>query len=148
MTKKEFTVIGPGSKKDEWLKKERGISSEMVAEIIKNKDYIKIVPNKKYKNQKRFIINIDDYIHSVPFVDDIKDGLLKLMLYNNLDEIIDVNGNQRRKKVVLRLTSNLLVNNIYLPKPKNEIDDFLAKNGLTKKKDLVYKLNEEAKFLL
>ncbi|MBM2814689.1 MAG: hypothetical protein HW421_1451 [Ignavibacteria bacterium] len=62
------------------LKQERHISFELVAEKIKNGDIIDdiIHPNsEKYYNQKIFVIEIDDYIYLVPYVEDENEIFLK-----------------------------------------------------------------------
>lgn len=79
----------------------------------------------------------------IPSTDDIKDGLLKLMLYNNLDEIITTSGN-KKKNVFLRLTSSSLICNIKLPATDKEINIFLDRNELFKKEKLIHQLNNEA----
>ena len=83
----------------------------------------------------------------LPSNDDIKDGLLKLMIYNNLCEIRDLKT-KRDFKIVLRLTSNKLKNNIELP--NNNLEYFIKSNRLNKKQiEIIYKLNskcEENKF--
>ena len=80
---------------------------------------------------------------SIPSIDDIKDGLLKLMLYNNLDEA-PINGTNKRK-VVLRLTSSTLKAGIKLPETKDNIDKFIELNALHNKESLIRSLNKEAK---
>lgn len=77
----------------------------------------------------------------MPSNDDIKDGLLKLMLYNNLCEIIDLKT-KRDFKIVLRLTSNILKSNVDLP--NNNLESFIKSNKLNKKQiEIIYKLNSE-----
>ena len=56
----------------------------------------------------------------LPSSDDIKDGLLKLMLYNNLSSITGY----KKFKIILRLTSNLLRDSFSLP--NNNVDSILA----------------------
>jgi len=58
--------------KNEKLKTERGISFEKVAWHIENGDMLDIIdhPNQsKYPEQHIFIVNIDNYIYCVPFVE-------------------------------------------------------------------------------
>lgn len=77
----------------------------------------------------------------LPSNDDIKDGLLKLMIYNNLCEIRD-SKIKRNFKIVLRLTSNKLKNKIELP--NNNLESFIESNLLNKKQmEIIYKLNSE-----
>ncbi len=76
----------------------------------------------------------------LPSSDDIKDGLLKLMLYNNLDSI----DGYKRFKVILRLTSDVLQDKITLP--SNTIESFLSKNAFSKiQNSMLANLNKEAK---
>ena len=68
------------NEKNDWLKKERGISFEIVYHYIENEDYVDIIehPRKeKYQNQKIFIIDIDGYIYCVPFVESETEIFLK-----------------------------------------------------------------------
>ena len=57
--------------KNEWLKKNRKISFEEIALLLAEGKLWKVAdhPNqKKYQNQKVFLIPIDDYIYFVPYV--------------------------------------------------------------------------------
>lgn len=66
--------------KSKKLKRERGVSFEKVAQIIKRKGFIGIVehPNKKrYPKQRMYLVNIEEYIFIVPFVEDEKKIFLK-----------------------------------------------------------------------
>ena len=77
----------------------------------------------------------------LPSNDDIKDGLLKLMIYNNLCEVRD-SKTKRNFKIVLRLTSNKLKSNIELP--NDNLESFIKSNQLNKKQiEIIYKLNSE-----
>ncbi|MBI4688527.1 MAG: toxin [Nitrospirae bacterium] len=58
-------------KKNELLKKARGVSFEQVELAIASGDLVDRVkhPNPaKYPNQKVFLVRIEDYIYSVPYV--------------------------------------------------------------------------------
>jgi uncharacterized DUF497 family protein len=60
------------SDKNDKLEKERGISFEEIVFYIERGDVLDIIPNpnkKKYPNQKIYVINIDDYIYLVPFIE-------------------------------------------------------------------------------
>ena len=59
--------------KNRLLKKERNISFEEVVLSISGNGLLDVLehPNqKKYPNQKIFIVNINEYAHIVPFVED------------------------------------------------------------------------------
>lgn len=63
-------------KKNEKLIAKCGISFELVAELILQKEYIVILENPSRKGQYIFILPIDCYIHVVPFVIDEDDNIV------------------------------------------------------------------------
>ena len=68
------------NEKNHWLKNERGISFENAKHYIENEEYVDIIehPNKEsYPNQRIFVIDIDDYIYCVPFVESEAEIFLK-----------------------------------------------------------------------
>lgn len=69
--------------KNRKLKKERGISFEEVYALIQKEKILEVVdhPNqKRYPNQKIFIVIIDEYAYMVPFVEDEKKYFLKTII--------------------------------------------------------------------
>jgi len=50
------------------LKEERGVNFEDVLEVIKKGDTLDNIENKKYKNQKIYVIKMKSYIYAVPYV--------------------------------------------------------------------------------
>ncbi len=64
-------------KKNDYLKKNRGISFEEIVDLLLNGKYIDILFNPNYEKQEIFILEIDNYIWSVPF-EEIDVGTLKL----------------------------------------------------------------------
>ncbi|MBX7490001.1 hypothetical protein [Helicobacter turcicus] len=76
----------------------------------------------------------------LPSNDDIKDGLLKLMLYNNLHKIEGL----KKFKIALRLTSSLLQDSIILP--NENLDSFIENNAFSGSQTTTLKaLNIESK---
>lgn len=72
--------------KNELLKKWRGVSFEQVELAIATGDLIDRVkhPNPaRYPNQKVFLVRIEDYIYSVPYVEDAEKIFLKTIIPNN-----------------------------------------------------------------
>jgi hypothetical protein len=70
-------------KKNEWLKRERGISFEMAVLAIESGnllDRVKNVNQNKYPNQKVLIIKIENYVYSVPYVEDEEKIFLKTII--------------------------------------------------------------------
>ena len=73
-------------RKNELLKKLRGVSFEQVVLAIVSGDLIDRIkhPNpKKYPNQKIFLVKIENYIYSVPYVEDDKKIFLKTIIPNS-----------------------------------------------------------------
>ena len=71
--------------KNELLKKARGVSFEQVELTIALGDLVDRVkhPNPaKYPNQKVFLVRIEDYIYSVPYVEDNDKIFLKTIISN------------------------------------------------------------------
>lgn len=100
-----------------------------IDDVLDKDNYLYLIESKHSKNS------------ILPSNDDIKDGLLKLMLYNNLCEIRDLKT-KRDFKIVLRLTSNTLKSNVDLP--NNNLESFIKSNKLNKKQiEIIYKLNSE-----
>jgi len=76
----------------------------------------------------------------LPSKDDIKDGLLKLMLYNNIENIENV----KNFRIILRLTSSVLKDSITLPSAN--LAQFLDKHYFTNnQKQMLKYLNLESK---
>jgi hypothetical protein len=68
------------NEKNNWLRNERGISFNAVKHYIENEEYIDIIehPNKEqYPNQRIFVIEIEQYIYCVPFVETEEEIFLK-----------------------------------------------------------------------
>ena len=63
------------------LKLERNITFEQIAEMILEEEYIDILEHTKRKNQKIFIIEINNYIHAVPFIIDEEDNIVLKTAY-------------------------------------------------------------------
>jgi len=71
--------------KNELLKKLRGVSFEQVVLAIVSGDLIDRLthPNpEKYPNQRVFLVKIEDYIYSVPYVEDDEKIFLKTIIPN------------------------------------------------------------------
>ena len=67
------------------LKETREISFEQIVMHIEQGDLIDIIkhPNgDKYSNQKILIINVNNYIYTVPFVENLNERFLKTIIPN------------------------------------------------------------------
>ena len=72
--------------KNELLKKLRGVSFEQIVLAIVSGDLIDRIkhPNpEKYPNQKIFLVKIENYIYSVPYVEDDEKIFLKTIMPNS-----------------------------------------------------------------
>lgn len=65
--------------KNQKLKEERDISFEEIIEAMDKGQLLDVTdnPNKRYKGQKVFVINLNDYIFLAPFVENEKGVFLK-----------------------------------------------------------------------
>jgi len=63
------------------LQLERKISFEEIAQIILRKEYIDILKNPSYHNQKLFVIKFNEYIWAVPFLIDEKNNIILKTAY-------------------------------------------------------------------
>ena len=78
-------LIDWNEEKNDWLKKNRGVTFEDVIVAIENGNLLAVIkhPNqKKYPNQKMFVIEIDNYPYCVPFVEDKEKIFLKTIFPN------------------------------------------------------------------
>jgi uncharacterized DUF497 family protein len=68
--------------KNKLLKLERDISFEEVILAIEAGQIVDVIinPKKKYSNQKIYIININNYVYLVPFVEDDNKIFLKTII--------------------------------------------------------------------
>lgn len=68
--------------KNEKLKKERGIGFEDVEEAINSGALLDRIdnPNKKYPHQKIFVIEHENYVYRVPFVEDAEKIFFKTII--------------------------------------------------------------------
>ncbi|HRH40015.1 MAG TPA: VWA domain-containing protein [Pyrinomonadaceae bacterium] len=81
----------------------------------------------------------------IPSASDIKDGLVKMMIYTNLKNV-KVGSENVALKVALKLTSNKLEGSISSNAEAQKVDDFLQVNSFSKNQTgFVKKLFQEAK---
>jgi hypothetical protein len=81
----------------------------------------------------------------MPSASDIKDGLLKMMLYTNLKNV-KVGSQNVTLKVAIRLTSDKLQGSISSNADDKNVDEFLQKNTFSKTQTgFIKKLFEEAR---
>lgn len=82
------------------------------------------------KNNVLYLIEGKHTVHRIlPNLSDIKDGLLKMVLYTNLKNV-KINNIDYVSKPVLKLTSTQLVGTITSKSSKKELDGFKATNKL------------------
>jgi len=91
-----------------------------VDEVEINKNEISLIESKHSKSTL------------LPGISDIKDGLIKMILFTNLKEI-SVNNKELICKPILQLTSTKLKSSITSKSSKSEIEDFIKTNKLTTK---------------
>lgn len=89
-----------------------------VDEVLLTEEKILLIEGKHSKNA------------ILPSKGDIKDGLLKMILYCNLSEV-EIDGNSLKSEAVLSLTSSKLKGGIDSFSRKEEISNFISKNKLS-----------------
>ncbi|HPS65064.1 MAG TPA: hypothetical protein PK447_05770 [Ignavibacteria bacterium] len=97
------------------------------------------------KKNKLFLIESKHSKNALlPNISDIKDGLLKMILYKNLSSV-KINNKEYQKIPLLRLTSNKLKSNIVSGDKNEVIDLFIKKNKFNEKNaDVIKTLFKEA----
>jgi uncharacterized DUF497 family protein len=76
-------IINWNEDKNELLKKERGISFEMILDAIESGmllDNIKHPNQEKYPNQSMLVLAIEDYVYIVPYVETEQELFLKTII--------------------------------------------------------------------
>ena len=71
------------NEKNEWLKKQRGVSFEQVVILLEREDVLEVVehPNQeKYPGQRIAIVEINDYAYPVPYIQDGEEIFLKSII--------------------------------------------------------------------
>ncbi|MBU1349592.1 MAG: toxin [Patescibacteria group bacterium] len=69
------------NEKNKKLKEERNVCFDDIVIAIENNKILDIIENKrKYPNQKVYIIEINNYAYSVPFVEDVNQIFLKTII--------------------------------------------------------------------
>lgn len=71
------------NEKNEWLKKNRGVSFEQVVILMEREDVLETVehPNQnKYPGQKIATVRIEDYAYLVPYVQESDEIFLKTII--------------------------------------------------------------------
>jgi uncharacterized DUF497 family protein len=63
--------------KNNELKDKRGISFDIVAELIQNDEIVDILENRNYPDQMIFVVILNEYVYAVPFVFNGDDIFLK-----------------------------------------------------------------------
>ncbi|HED07768.1 MAG TPA: hypothetical protein ENI57_06620 [Ignavibacteria bacterium] len=80
----------------------------------------------------------------LPSVGDIKDGLLKMILYTNLKEVF-INNKKYKPIPVIKLTSTKLTSSISSNENSDKITKFITRNDFSKnQKEIIEKLFDEA----
>lgn len=76
---------------------------------------------------------------NLPSISDIKDGLLKMVLYSNL-KVVKIKDKTYKSRPVLELTSPKLIGSISSDSEEAELEDFLKKNEFKPKKQTFVKM--------
>ncbi|MEA2084190.1 MAG: toxin [Thermodesulfobacteriota bacterium] len=67
--------------KNQKLQIERNVSFEKISEIILRKEYLDILENTSTPNQQIFVVKLNNYIYSVPFIIDGQSNIILKTAY-------------------------------------------------------------------
>ena len=67
--------------KNQELPTERNVSFEEISEIILKKEYLDILENTSRPNQQIFVVKLNNYIYSVPFIIDGQSNIILKTAY-------------------------------------------------------------------
>ena len=67
--------------KNQELQTERNVSFEEISEIILKKEYLDILENTSRPNQQIFVVKLNNYIYSVPFIIDGQSNIILKTAY-------------------------------------------------------------------
>ncbi|MDH5721545.1 MAG: toxin [Spirochaetia bacterium] len=87
--------------KNIFLQTEKGISFEVVTHYIEKGEILDIMehPNKeKYPEQKLFVLNIEDYIYIIPFIENKNEIFLKTIMPSRKATKKYLRGNKNEEK--------------------------------------------------
>lgn len=136
---REFVTIQPKENLATKTKAKITISNYLGGKYFFTVDEIKIVDNVLYIIESKSTKN-----DVLPSLGDIKDGLLKMILFSNISETC-INDKNINCLPVLELTSKKIVGTISSNSSEIEIEDFFSSNELKNNyKQLIYKLFKEA----
>ncbi len=76
---KQCKVVRWDNEKNALLKRERGIGFEMIESAIEDGEILDIIDHPSRPNQQIFVLEIDQYIVSVPFVETDTEIFLKTL---------------------------------------------------------------------
>jgi hypothetical protein len=80
----------------------------------------------------------------LPAIDDIKDGLLKMIIFSNISQL-KIDSEEKQFRAVLRLTSTKLQVGCNSDNSEAEVESFIALNKLEKYRDIIENIFKEAK---
>jgi hypothetical protein len=137
---REFMTIQPKESLSTSTKAKITIKNYLGGEYFLTVDEIFSKNNIIYLTEKKHSKNL-----LMPSISDIKDGLLKMILYSNLTEVT-IDGKKATSKPVLHLTSTKLKEEITSAEAKNNIDIFLRINNFSDLQiGIIEKIFKEAK---
>lgn len=123
--KREFATIQPKESLSTLSKSKITITNYLGGQYFLTVDEVKTTKETVYliegKHSKNSIL---------PSKGDIKDGLLKMILYSNLQDV-KVNGKKSKSSPVLLLTSSKLIGSMSSSDNKEKRNDFFKKNNFT-----------------
>jgi hypothetical protein len=136
---REFVTIQPKESLDTATKAKITITNYLGGQYFLTVDEIEIMENCVYLIESKHSKN-----SVLPSRSDIKDGLLKMILYSNLTKVA-ANGVSLASRAVLKLTSPKIIGQLILPNSVDTVNDFINQNRFSKSQKLfIINLLEES----
>jgi hypothetical protein len=115
-------------------------------QIIWGGQYFLTVDEVEIKNDNLYLIESKHSRNSIlPSRSDIKDGLLKMILYSNLTKV-EINGIAYISQAVLKLTSPKIIGQISSVSSNEELNNFISQNRISSaSKQFIINLLDESR---
>jgi hypothetical protein len=136
---REIVTVQPKERLQSQTKSTITIENYLGGQYFLTADEIKITHKELHLIESKYSKN-----SKLPSIGDIKDGLLKMILFSNLSNVF-IDGQSVKCKAILALTSTKIKGQIYSSDTKDNINAFIVENKFnTKQSKQIQSLFEEA----
>lgn len=127
---REFVTVQPKENLQTLTKAKITINNYLGGQYFFTVDEVKLAEESVYLIEGKHSKNT-----KLPSKGDVKDGLIKMLLYCNLTDV-KVNGHGMKPKAILMLTSEKMKGHINSDSPSGDIEKFILLNGFSQKQKI------------